>query len=334
LNSTDDIVQSEFQAAVGHTNYVSAKYDALFSGGDVTNPYSGATDSGLTQYNWSGILNKSATGGTSGILSFTAEEFETDLNSIISGTNYTSVSLIKSYENNILTLRGIKTSTLDLGVEGGCIIIEGSTGTTDGPAATIITQQDTSSASRYFVWTTDGADNTAKTMYTDSLATCYINPSTNAIGATYLDVSESVRHVGDLTTRMKFSTGQIELWTDGGHMMTIDETSVGINDTQPDWLLDVGGDIHATGDIISNSDIRLKTNIEPMDSVLEKIMKITPSTFDWIESGENDIGLIAQEVEKIFPELVKTGKKNGFKSISYQKLSVILLRAIQEMIKK
>jgi len=108
---------------------------------------------------------------------------------------------------------------------------------------------------------------------------------------------------------------------------------IGVNMSNPLYDVDVTGDIHASGDIISNSDIRLKTNIKPMNNVLDDIMKLTPSTFDWKESGKEDIGLIAQEVEEIFPEIVRTDD-NGYKSISYQKLSVILLKAIQEIIKK
>jgi hypothetical protein len=57
---------------------------------------------------------------------------------------------------------------------------------------------------------------------------------------------------------------------------------------------------------------------------------LKPSSFEWIASGKQDVGLIAQEVEDILPELVRTDD-NGYKSINYSKLTVFLLKAIQEM---
>lgn len=89
------------------------------------------------------------------------------------------------------------------------------------------------------------------------------------------------------------------------------------------------------------SDERLKKNITPMNSVLDKIRKLKAVEFDFntedypdrIMSDKHQIGLIAQDVEKVFPELVNTNKE-GYKSIDYARLSVILLKAMNEILEK
>ncbi len=82
------------------------------------------------------------------------------------------------------------------------------------------------------------------------------------------------------------------------------------------------------------SDIRLKKNILNIGSVLDKTLQLRPVNYDWknpewAKSQGKQIGLIAQEVEELFPELVKTDSK-GMKSIDYSRLSVVLIQAFKE----
>lgn len=82
------------------------------------------------------------------------------------------------------------------------------------------------------------------------------------------------------------------------------------------------------------SDERLKKNIKKLDSksALDKIMKLDGVSFDWIsqevDSG-TEIGLIAQNVEEVFPELVRTNS-DGFKSVEYGNLVAPLIEAVKE----
>ena len=84
------------------------------------------------------------------------------------------------------------------------------------------------------------------------------------------------------------------------------------------------------------SDVRLKRNIESMDSVIEKVVRLNPIKYEWKETAPGSkyspgkhIGLVAQEVEEVFPEL--TGEvSRGYKSIKYGKLSAVLVKAIKE----
>ena len=81
------------------------------------------------------------------------------------------------------------------------------------------------------------------------------------------------------------------------------------------------------------SDQNLKGNIVPIDSSLNKILLISGYSFDWkegVDSGKgHDIGLLAQEIEKIYPELVVSDSA-GFKKVYYYKLIPIMVEAIKE----
>jgi hypothetical protein len=93
----------------------------------------------------------------------------------------------------------------------------------------------------------------------------------------------------------------------------------------------VKGDVTAYG---SPSDKRLKENIKPIESALDKASKLQGVTFDWKEKGitnlKEDIGFIAQDVQKIIPELVRENQ-NGMLSMRHQGIAPILLEAIKEL---
>jgi len=99
----------------------------------------------------------------------------------------------------------------------------------------------------------------------------------------------------------------------------------------------VAGAILATNDVVAfaSSDERLKENLEPIGSATEKIGQLTGYTFNWIpmegvhvHSGR-DIGVSAQEVEKVLPEIVKE-RENGYLAVKYEKLTALLIQAVNE----
>ena len=100
----------------------------------------------------------------------------------------------------------------------------------------------------------------------------------------------------------------------------------------------INGTFTATGDVVaygSPSDIRLKENIKPIESALEKAMKLQGVTFDWKKSDsmldiKEDIGFIAQDVQKVLPELVRENK-DGMLSMRHQGITPILVEAIKEL---
>ncbi len=82
------------------------------------------------------------------------------------------------------------------------------------------------------------------------------------------------------------------------------------------------------GSINYSSDRRLKKDIQPLADVRDKVQKLNGVHFQWKDSGKPDIGFIAQEVEPLFPELVRT-EPNGMKSVKYGNLTAVLLAAFQ-----
>ena len=82
-------------------------------------------------------------------------------------------------------------------------------------------------------------------------------------------------------------------------------------------------------DYNSSSDKRLKKNIKTVENAVEKIQALRGVTFDWKEGSSKGIGLIAQEVEKIIPDVV-TSDENGYMGIKYTNIIGILVEAIKD----
>ncbi|MDT7879953.1 MAG: tail fiber domain-containing protein [Candidatus Hydrothermia bacterium] len=78
------------------------------------------------------------------------------------------------------------------------------------------------------------------------------------------------------------------------------------------------------------SDERLKENFNNLENALGIIMALNIYNFDWKGTNVEDIGLIAQEVEKVFPQAVKT-LENGVKVIDYNKFIALIIKAIKEI---
>ena len=101
------------------------------------------------------------------------------------------------------------------------------------------------------------------------------------------------------------------------------------------------GRIDASNDVVafSTSDIRLKDNIIPIDSALDKVKKLQGIEFDWIEkegvhgNEGHDVGVIAQQVEEVLPEVVTT-RDSGYKAVKYEKIVPLLIEAIKELSEK
>jgi hypothetical protein len=112
--------------------------------------------------------------------------------------------------------------------------------------------------------------------------------------------------------------------------------TIGLNGTyNGDYT--ITGNLSANGDIIAyaTSDSRLKDNVKPITSALEKIDRISGVEYDWNTSLQStytghDIGVLAQEIEEILPEAVIT-RSDGYKAVKYEKLVPLLIQAIKEL---
>ena len=109
-------------------------------------------------------------------------------------------------------------------------------------------------------------------------------------------------------------------------------------DSNPAQELHVTGEALVTGNITAyySSDISLKDNIRPIESALFKVKQIRGVTFDWNENSTelqqqkgHDVGVIAQEVEKVLPEVIQI-REDGIKAVAYEKIVPLLVQAINE----
>ncbi|MCA0363708.1 MAG: tail fiber domain-containing protein [Bacteroidetes bacterium] len=121
--------------------------------------------------------------------------------------------------------------------------------------------------------------------------------------------------------------------------------NVAIGNGTPTEKLHVFGNLRVSGTICNTSgtiaacsDIRYKKNFSKIENPLQKVMSINGLHYDWRVdefkennfSKERQIGFIAQEIEKIFPEMVYTDEK-GYKSVDYSRLTPVLVEAIKEL---
>jgi hypothetical protein len=86
------------------------------------------------------------------------------------------------------------------------------------------------------------------------------------------------------------------------------------------------GTLNAT-ELNSTSDINLKENIRPIEESLNKVLQINGVEFDWKDNQQSSMGVIAQEIEEVFPSLVRTAEN---KSVNYNGLIGVLIEAVKE----
>ena len=114
---------------------------------------------------------------------------------------------------------------------------------------------------------------------------------------------------------------------------------VGIRKWEPDYELDVTGTIRATGNVIAYSDERKKENVVRIENGLSLVEQLRGVRFDWKEGfqqetntdkGKRQIGVIAQEVEKVLPEVVSEDAQ-GYKSVNYPTLTAVLIESVKDL---
>jgi hypothetical protein len=130
--------------------------------------------------------------------------------------------------------------------------------------------------------------------------------------------------------------GDIQQFT-GSILQTGSITTNGIGvGTAPSGVV---GAILATNDVVAfaSSDERLKENVASIENAVEKVEAIGGYTYNWIPmegvhvyGDMKDVGVIAQEVEKVLPELV-SDRENGYKAVKYDKLTAVLIEAVKEL---
>jgi len=174
---------------------------------------------------------------------------------------------------------------------------------------------------------------------------------TNVDGVTFLEHA----FFGD-NNRAKFGTGNdLQIFHDGsdsfidstkagGQLLIRTKESGGTTNNAAKFLPDgtvelyhdgtkrfqtTGSGVTVTGTVTETSDIALKSNIQPLTNTLEKIQQITGYKYNLVNSISPSMGVIAQDVEKVFPELVHGSE--GKKTLQYSGLIGVLVEAVKDL---
>jgi hypothetical protein len=146
-----------------------------------------------------------------------------------------------------------------------------------------------------------------------------------------VDVTINSSGSGELLVGRTSSTGTSNqlLQVEGGAYIL---DSVGIGTTIPTSKLSVVGDVLVTGittstDFNSSSDINLKDNIQRIENPIDKVLQLDGVTFNWKETNRPSVGVVAQQVEKVLPQLVSGDQT---KTVNYNGLIALLIECVKE----
>ena len=147
----------------------------------------------------------------------------------------------------------------------------------------------------------------------------YVSGKDTKGGTGYLDFLKVENTAGGTPTPKKFF-----------RISTVGSWEV-INDAYNQVIMSFedSGNMTIAGTLTQNSDVSLKTNIQTIPNALEKTLQLRGVEYDRISTNKHEIGLIAQEVEQIFPELVS--ESNGIKAVAYANLVGVLIESIKEL---
>jgi hypothetical protein len=135
----------------------------------------------------------------------------------------------------------------------------------------------------------------------------------------------------------------------GGRLTVLENGNVGIGTAvPPDKLYVVGNIVSALAaggstQVCQNnlaqystcgSSLRYKQNISPFDSGLNLVKRLSPITFNWKQGGMKDLGLGAEDVEKVEPLLVTYNNKGEVEGVKYDRMAVVLINAVKEQQKE
>ena len=132
--------------------------------------------------------------------------------------------------------------------------------------------------------------------------------------------------------RVAFFSGSSTIETSQGFVVDT-SGSVGIKVNESglplSYALDVSGSIRASGTVVQSSDIRLKENIKNISNASDKLERISGVYFNWRDSKKAAVGVIAQEVQEVLPEVVSEDNK-GYLNVDYGGIVPLLIETVKE----
>jgi hypothetical protein len=221
--------------------------------------------------------------------------------------------------NNSLKVRDslkIDSTTQSVDKDTGCLVVEGGVGIEKNlnvGGATSITGLLRVSGVSTFVGVSTFNSN------------IFVGGDASLVGSLTVNSSTGItlRNGGDLILNNASNSGSASIYCDTD------------NELRTNNNVYIGGALNVVGDITAfySSDKRLKNNINPIPNALDKVNSISGNTFTWNDNSSHtgeDVGVIAQEVESILPQVVKT-RGDGYKAVQYEKLVPLLIEAIKDL---
>ena len=176
-----------------------------------------------------------------------------------------------------------------------------------------------------------------------------LDANTVVSGSSQIDATATTNFATGVKTQLNSNTvvsgsSQVTLSSTTGYGTVINQNLLTTSNVQHASLgigmaaSGTSGRIDAANDVVafSTSDIRLKENIKPIENALDKISKISGNTYDWKSELKDvhgydgsDVGVIAQEIEAVLPQLVQD-RDNGYKAVKYDKIVALLIEGIKE----
>lgn len=155
----------------------------------------------------------------------------------------------------------------------------------------------------------------------------------------YLYTNNGIVHYGDSDTFINFTTDRMKFLCGNVEMLDLVEGTTDYVDIIDRVRVTSGGDMICEGDITAFtttavSDERRKDNIKVIDNALDKVAALKGVTFNWKHNGQSSAGLIAQDVEKVLPDVVmeKEIRDEGtYKTVDYDGVIGLLVESIKEL---
>ena len=299
--------------------------------------------SGSSQVNFTQL-----SGISNGIVSSSAQVTPLLPTGTVSGSSQITLSSTTGYgtviNQNLLTTSDVTHNSVTAQIRATNGVVSGSSQVVGSSITTnTITIGSTSTALGGTSTTLAGLTSVSSTGFTGAL-------TGNASTATTLQTARTINGTSfngssDITiANLVSGSSQITLSSTTGYGTVINQNLLTTSDVRHNSLgigmaaSATAGRIDAANDVVafSSSDIRFKENIKPIENALDKISNISGNTYDWKTENKaehgyegNDVGVIAQEIEEVLPQLVQT-RENGYKAVKYDKLVALLIEGIKE----
>jgi hypothetical protein len=254
------------------------------------------------------IANSAITTAKLNDSSVTSDKLDTNLS--IDGTLGVTGNLTASANLSVTGTTTLGTTTIAAATITGNLTVQGTTTTIDSATAQTIDLGDGDKIQL-------GADNDLQ-IYHDGSDSYVTDEGTGNMYVRSNGAGVIIANNANVTMARFLNNNAVDLYFNGNVKLATSSTGVTVT-----------GDVDASN-FNATSDVALKDNLALVENPLEKLSNISGYTFNWKKDNKEAVGIIAQEVEQIFPQLVTTGN-DGYKRVNYDALIPIMIEAIKEL---